>query len=127
MPFVKGKSGNPMGKKPGTRNKATLAREAEMAKLVAAQQATQPQLFADAHSFLVAVYMNEALPMAVRLDAAGKAVRFERPALSASHYTGDINHVVSIADQLARARRKDLPGRSLPTVIEMQAERTEAA
>src|SRR6516164_9010986 len=56
----------------------------------------------DALVFLRAVYNSEALPLAVRLDAARTAIKYETPSLSAVAVNGG-DH--SIGDKLADARK----------------------
>jgi hypothetical protein len=47
---------------------------------------TVPHAFeGDGVAFLQTVYRNPTLPLSVRLDAAAKAARFERPMLSATN------------------------------------------
>ena len=106
MPFKPGQFGNAAGRPPGVRDYRLKARDQAMADISARIGADHVDL--DAHGFLVAVYREPALPIELRVDAAKSAIRFERPALSASNVTGDITHHVSIADQLARARRRVL-------------------
>ena len=57
---------------------------------------------ADAHSFLRAVYTNEALPLYQRLEAARIAIKHETPVLSAVH----IQHRESLGTQLKSARER---------------------
>jgi hypothetical protein len=58
----------------------------EAARQVVAQfQVDHPDAFpGDAVSLLQCVYKNPDLPLEVRIDAASKACRFERPALAAT-------------------------------------------
>lgn len=44
----------------------------------------------DAHELLMAVYKDPTYPIDVRLDAAGKAIRYEKPALQAIQHTGNV-------------------------------------
>ena len=57
----------------------------------------------DALGFLRAVYNSEALPLAVRLDAARTAIKYETPSLSAVAVNGEN---LSIGDKLADARKR---------------------
>lgn len=72
------------GRKPGSRNKRTLEFEAQMQQ--AAQKMKEAlgfELFeGNALAFLATVYKNPNLPVDMRLDAAGKAARFETPTLA---------------------------------------------
>jgi hypothetical protein len=60
--------------------------------------------YGDALGFLRAVYNNEALPLAVRLDAARTAIKYETPSLSAVA----VNSIEepSIAEKLENARKR---------------------
>lgn len=78
------------GRQKGTPNKRTveaIEKAAEVAKTV---EAVLPSAFAgDAHAFLMTVYKDPNQELAVRLDAAGKAIKFETPALSSVDRTGE--------------------------------------
>ena len=68
------------GRPKGSKNKKTLALEA------AARQAAasiDDAFQGDAHAFLTAVYQNPKAPLEIRILAATKALRVEKPALSA--------------------------------------------
>jgi hypothetical protein len=58
----------------------------------------------DAHAFLQAVYQDPKLPLEIRIMAAGRALRVEKPTLSASQSVTDVN--VNIAARLDAARRR---------------------
>jgi hypothetical protein len=74
------------GRKPGSRNKVTAAREAAIRAAAEKVALLIPDAFdGDAHAFLMMVYKDPSLPVELRLDAAGKAIRFEKPALAAVH------------------------------------------
>ena len=92
------------GRQAGTKNKRT--KELERATAVAAEAIADaiPEAFAgDAHAFLMTVYKDPSHPLPVRLDAAGKAIRFEKPALAQIEQTldGDMTHRVISADPLS--------------------------
>ncbi|GBQ82319.1 hypothetical protein AA13595_0892 [Gluconacetobacter johannae DSM 13595] len=109
MVFQPGQSGNPAGLKKGTRRKRTVALEEQMERITATlghDVASGPQF--GAHDVLVAMYRHPEVPLDLKLDAAKAAIRFEKPALSASSVTADVKHTISIADQLARARKREL-------------------
>jgi Family of unknown function (DUF5681) len=78
MRFQPGKSGNPHGRPLGARNKEALRREAMLSRL---SEEIGP--VGDAHSLLTAIYQNPVVPLDVRMNAAGLAAKFEKPALSA--------------------------------------------
>ena len=83
---MRGGRGEGAGRPPGGKNQRTREVEAAM-KVVAAQfvEAVPDVFQGDGVAFLQTVYKNPALPLIVRLDAAAKAARFERPMLSASN------------------------------------------
>ena len=58
----------------------------------------------DAHAFLTAVYRNPEVPLEVRIMAAGRALRVEKPVLSASHSQVDVN--IGLANRLEAARKR---------------------
>jgi hypothetical protein len=73
------------GRPPGARNKRTVEAEEAMNAVVQEFSATVPDVFAgDAVAFLQTVYKDPRIPLHVRLDAAAKAARFERPTSGAS-------------------------------------------
>lgn len=91
------------GRRKGVPNKKTVARQTMLASAAtgfriqsvveegygsATQQASDRPLDwhrGDAHALLKLVYSDPRYPMELRIDAAKSAVRFERPALLASH------------------------------------------
>jgi hypothetical protein len=89
------------GRPPGRKNNKTLAMEAAVENAVAG---IDDVFDGDAHAFLQAVYKNPALPIEVRIQAAGRALRVEKPVLSASRSQIDVN--VGIADRLEAARMR---------------------
>ena len=61
------------GRKPGSRNRRTLAMEAQAqanAQKIEEALGTDAAFAGDAHALLMAVYKNEQMPMEIRLDAA---------------------------------------------------------
>src|SRR5215475_5820777 len=72
------------GRKKGSKNKRTLLLEGAVrqsqdnAKRILGDETFE----GDAHSLLVLIYKDNSLPLAVRLDAAKAAIRFEKPAMS---------------------------------------------
>ncbi len=89
------------GRPPGSKNKKTLALE-EAARRAAAS--IEGAFEGDAHAFLTAVYRNPAVPLEIRIMAASKALRVEKPALSAVHGRMDLNF--NIAEKLEAARKR---------------------
>ena len=54
----------------------------------------------DAHAFLMSVYKNPEFDLAVRIDAAGKAIRFEKPLLAAVDLNSKSEHVIyAVSDE----------------------------
>ena len=89
------------GRPPGRKNNKTLVLEDAARKAAA----TIDEGFeGDAHAFLQAVYRNPDVPLEVRIMAAGRALRVEKPALSASRSQMDVN--LNIADRLEEARKR---------------------
>jgi len=71
------------GRLKGTPNRRTAAVEAAAQAVAERFKAEVPSAFdGDGVSYLQVVYRNPALPEPVRIDAAAKAARYERPALS---------------------------------------------
>ncbi len=89
------------GRPPGSKNKKTLALE-EATRQAAAS--IDGAFEGDAHAFLAAVYRDPAVPLEIRIMAAGRALRVEKPALSASHSVSEVN--VNLATRLEAARRR---------------------
>ena len=58
----------------------------------------------DAHALLMSVYKDPRHPIDLRLDAAGKAIRYEKPALATIDVTSDGTLTVrDVSDQPATA------------------------
>jgi hypothetical protein len=89
------------GRPPGRKNNKTLALEKAMQDAVAQIDGA---FDGDAHAFLQAVYRNPDVPLEVRIMAAGRALRVEKPTLTASRSTVDVH--VNMADRLEAARRR---------------------
>ncbi len=89
------------GRPPGSKNKKTLALEAAVQQVAASIDGA---FEGDAHAFLAAVYRDPAVPLEIRITAAGRALRVEKPALSATHDRLDVN--IGIAERLEAARKR---------------------
>ena len=89
------------GRPPGRKNNKTLAL-GEAARQAAAQ--IDGAFEGDAHAFLQAVYRNPDVPLETRIMAAGRALRVEKPTLSASQ--GQVDVRVDIAARLDAARER---------------------
>ncbi len=87
--------GRPLGRK----NDKTLALEAASRKAAAS---ISEGFDGDAHAFLQAVYRNPEVPLEIRIMAAGRALRVEKPALATSHSVSEIN--INLAARLEAAR-----------------------
>jgi len=95
------------GRPPGRKNNKTLVLE-EAARKAAAD--IDGAFDGDAHAFLQAVYRNPDVPLEVRIMAAGRALRVEKPTLSAAHNQVDVNMNFGERLEAARARVKALAG-----------------
>lgn len=89
------------GRPPGRKNNATLALE-QAARQAAAT--IDGAFEGDAHAFLQAVYRNPQVPLEIRIMAAGRALRVEKPTLAASHSVSEIN--INLASRLEAARQR---------------------
>lgn len=99
--------GRPLGRK----NNRTLELEAAAARAIA----SLPVAFeGDAHAFLASVYKNTELPLEIRILAAGRALRVEKPVLSAVQ--GRMHVTFDIADRLKTARLRVAEARRPLTV-----------
>lgn len=81
------------GRPKGSKNKRTLASEKAVeqarAQIEAAIASGDIEPFeGDAHAFLMWVYKNPVVELGDRIDAAGKAIRYEKPALASIEATG---------------------------------------
>lgn len=89
------------GRPPGRKNNKTLALE-EAARQAAA--GIDGAFEGDAHAFLQAVYRNPNVPLDIRIQAAGRALRVEKPALAASQSRVDVH--VDVGSRLEAARQR---------------------
>ena len=96
------------GRPPGSKNKKTLALEEATRKVVATIDGA---FDGDAHAFLQAVYKNPDVPLEIRIQAASRALRVEKPTLSASHSSHNIN--VGLADRMERARLRVINAKAI--------------
>ena len=94
------------GRPPGRKNNNTLALEEAARKDAASIDAA---FEGDAHAFLHAVYRNPEVPLEIRIMAAGRALRVEKPALSASRSQVDV--YVGMAERMEAARQRLLESR----------------
>jgi len=77
------RTGNPRGRPPGAKSKRTVEREQAVATAAKEIEAAIDGAFdGDAHALLMVVYKDPKHEMALRIDAAKAAIRYERPALS---------------------------------------------
>jgi hypothetical protein len=73
------------GRPRGSRNPNTKARREASQAIIRQFAIDNPDAFAgDAVSLMQCIYRDASLPLEIRLDAASKAARFERPALAAT-------------------------------------------
>ncbi len=89
------------GRPPGRKNNKTLALE-EATRQAAAS--IDGAFVGDAHAFLTAVYRDPAVPLDIRIMAAGRALRVEKPALSASHSVTEVHSNIAVRLEAARKR-----------------------
>ncbi len=107
------------GRPPGSKNKKTLALE-EAARQAAAS--IDGAFEGDAHAFLTAVYRDPAVPLEIRIMAAGRALRVEKPALSASHSVSEVHGNIAVRLEAARKRVARINGRGPGEEIEAAQE-----
>lgn len=91
-------TGNPPGRPRGAKNRRT--REVEAAAFEAAERiglAVPDAFTGDAHAFLMAIYKDPRQPVELRLEAAGKAIRYEKPALASVDVTSTNEHRFEIS------------------------------
>jgi hypothetical protein len=97
------------GRPNGAKNKRTEEREEAMLQVAEQLAEVLPQCFTgDAHALLMTIYKDERQDLAVRLDAAGKAIGYEKPRLAA--VTADVkaevdathSHKIELASEVAR-------------------------
>ena len=96
------------GRPPGRKNNKTLALE-EATRQAAAS--IDGAFEGDAHAFLAAVYRDPAVPLEIRIMAAGRALRVEKPALSASHSVSEVHGNIAVRLEAARKRVAQINGR----------------
>src|SRR4051794_23046561 len=72
------------------------------------QSASSPQ-FTDAYEFLRAVYNARELPLHVRREAAGVAIKYEKPALATAEKTSSMDN---LAELVEAARKRALQRKS---------------
>lgn len=89
------------GRPPGRKNNNTLALEEAARKAMAN---IDDAFDGDAHAFLQTVYRDPSMPIEVRIAAAGRALRVEKPVLSAAHSRVDVS--VDFGERLEAARER---------------------
>ncbi|MEH6726879.1 MAG: hypothetical protein V7703_12025 [Hyphomicrobiales bacterium] len=89
------------GRPPGRKNNNTLALEEAARKAMAN---IDDAFDGDAHAFLQTVYRDPNMPIEVRIAAAGRALRVEKPVLSAAHSRVDVS--VDFGEKLEAARER---------------------
>jgi hypothetical protein len=97
MPFQKGKSGNPGGRRKGSRNKASAKREAE----IAASGKTPLE-------YLLEHMRDESAPVSERMDCAKAAAPYVHPKLASVTVAGKlsiekIEHVIVYPEDTANS------------------------
>jgi len=99
------------GRKRGSPNKTTQARQAAMQKAAERLAGAVPDAFdGDAHSLLVMLYKDPTQPTHVRLDAARAALPFEKPRLATAteplRSNGHISHEEALREMLRQVRER---------------------
>ena len=89
------------GRPPGRKNNRTLQLEEAARAAVASLAET---FDGDAHAFVASVYKNPTLPLEIRIMAAGRALRVEKPSLSSVQGRVDVNFDIAERLQAARLR-----------------------
>lgn len=92
------------GRRKGSKNQHTKEREAaiEVARKKLAK--TLPDAFdGDAHALLMAVYQDASHPIRIRVDAAAKALPYEKPALSRTQLTGKDDGPLTLEALIAKS------------------------
>ena len=88
-------TGRPRGRPPGSKNKRTAAIKDAVAAAAVRLEAEIPEAFVgDAHAFLMTIYKDPRHPIELRVDAAAKAIRFEKPTLAAVNVNSTIKQSV---------------------------------
>jgi hypothetical protein len=84
------KTGRPRGRPKGSKSRRTIVREAAMADAAKRAERTISEPFAgDAYELLVHIYKDPGRQLALRLDAAKTAIRYERPALAPKDFEAE--------------------------------------
>lgn len=91
------------GHPPGRKNNNTLALEEAAGKAMAN---IDDAFDGDAHAFLQTVYRDPNMPIEVRITAAGRALRVEKPVLSAAHSRVDVSVDFGVKLEAARERAR---------------------
>ncbi|MDR6292342.1 hypothetical protein E9232_004882 [Inquilinus ginsengisoli] len=79
------------GRPAGAKNKRTAETLAAMEAAAEKIAEVVPNAFdGDAHALLMAVYKDPKHELALRIDAAKAAIRYERPALAAVEHSGEM-------------------------------------
>ena|SRR5689334_11811252 len=106
------------GRPLGAKNKRTAAIEQAMQVVAEKLKEAVPEAFdGDGVCFMQSVYRDPSFPVELRLDAASKAARFERPALAAT-LTRDVTLAASPEARDARIRELLLKGLGNVAVID---------
>jgi hypothetical protein len=88
------------GRQKGTPNKRTAAREQAVAEMARAIADVIPEAFqGNVHAFLMAIYKDPEMPIEMRIDAAKKAIHFEKPALAAVESSNVLRLVNDVSEE----------------------------
>lgn len=99
------------GRKAGTPNKASPAGQARLSGLAQVIAATIPgEVFeGDAHALLTWAYKNSELPINYRLEAAGKAIQYEKPRLASIEHRGKAGSPIELLLKEIDGQSRGLP------------------
>lgn len=94
-------TGNPRGRPRGAKSRRTIEIELKAQATAKAIEGALPNAFdGDAHGLLMMVYKDPGQPIELRIEAAGKAIRYEKPALSTIDMNSTGEHIVyAISDK----------------------------
>jgi hypothetical protein len=104
------------GRPPGRKNNVTIAlQEAARAAGEAIGKAGVDVFPGDSHAFLTAVYKNPDVPLELRILAAGKALRVEKPTLGAVN--AKMEFTFGLAERVEAARQRALAARRIEATV----------
>lgn len=95
------------GRKKGSTNQRIKRLRSEMRSISLKFGELVPDAFeGDGHALMVAIYKHPDVPLEVRLDAAAKAARYEKPSLQAIEHSGNRDKPVQQVTRIERVIRR---------------------